>query len=123
MQTKIGVGWIDIHPAARYALLVFEEEARRVTGCGIVVTGMQDGIHSRQSLHYGIAYEGRKRTEADDRARAFDVRTRDYTEQEVADIQEGVERRLGPDFDVVLEATHWHCEYDPKPGPTPRLVA
>ncbi len=69
-------------------------------GKEIVVTSILDGKHSKRSLHY----EGK----------AFDIRRWIYTETQLIQFIELLEEELGDDFDVVLEATHIHIEYDPK---------
>lgn len=72
----------------------------------MVVTSVADGIHRNGSKHY----EGN----------AFDIRT--WTNS-VSGVQMTngaknllrycLEAALGDDWDVVTEATHIHCEYDP----------
>jgi len=60
----------------------------------IYVTSIRDGNHSAGSLHYdGLA---------------FDIRNPD----EVSPIE--LRGTLGPNWDVVFEKDHIHCEYDPK---------
>ncbi|MEQ8504574.1 MAG: hypothetical protein RIB80_04560 [Rhodospirillales bacterium] len=69
-------------------------------GLDMTVTSVTEGKHSRGSLHYQGA--------------AFDLRTRDMTfEQKHAAVQ-GLADALGDDFDVVVEKTHLHIEYQPK---------
>lgn len=69
----------------------------------VVVTSIKDGIHSANSLHYdGLA---------------FDLRTRHMTLDQVEDAVGYLRRKLGPDYDVVIEATHAHVEYQPKVRP------
>lgn len=70
-------------------------------GCDCIVTSALDGEHSKNSLHY----EGR----------ALDYRTRHVPRKDILqDIVREIAEALGPEFDVVLEATHLHVEYDPK---------
>ncbi len=69
-------------------------------GYNCVVTSLCDGKHSKNSKHY----EGN----------AVDFRTRHLTDDDVMPIREALVARLGPDYDVILEATHIHVEYDPK---------
>jgi len=63
----------------------------------IVITSTYEGTHSAGSLHYSNdAFDCRKHSTSNDKV--------------VSEIRE----RLGPDFDVVVEATHNHIEHDPK---------
>lgn len=69
-------------------------------GQHFTVTSINDGVHSKNSLHY----EGL----------AIDLRTRDFigiTAQKMAEL---IAARLGPDYDVVAEKDHIHVEYDPR---------
>jgi len=63
-------------------------------GEDLFVTSLRDGNHSPGSLHYdGLA---------------FDIRyPHTATVQQLKD-------ELGPEWDIVPEANHIHCEYDPK---------
>jgi hypothetical protein len=69
-------------------------------GYECIITSGDDGKHSANSLHY----EGK----------ALDFRTRHLLPSDKAAIAEQVARALGDNFDVVLERTHLHVEYDPK---------
>ncbi len=65
-----------------------------------VITSVCDGKHSATSLHYtGCAF--------DCRIRALDAKQR---KQITSDLKVA----LTSDFDVVLEATHIHIEYQPR---------
>ena len=64
-----------------------------------IVSG-NDGRHSDGSLHYC--------------GEALDFRTRDVPEAQRAPLAAKVREALGDQFDVVLEATHLHVEYDPR---------
>lgn len=79
-------------------------------GIRFTVTSMQDGRHSANSLHYrgGIC-------------RAFDMRTRDegpgyaqWSDDLKRQLADAIRNALGKDYDVVVERTHIHIEYDPK---------
>ena len=65
-----------------------------------VITSANDGEHKRNSKHY--------------RGDGIDFRTRHLTSDEEQSIVHAITTALGPDFDVVLESTHLHIEYDPK---------
>ncbi len=65
-----------------------------------VVTSANDSAHSRGSLHY--------------QGWALDFRTRHLSDQSEKDrLAASVKKALGGDFDVVLESTHLHVEWDP----------
>lgn len=79
-------------------------------GLRFTVTSMQDGKHSANSLHY-----------RDGICRAFDVRTRDeapgyvqWSSDLKRQLASAIRNALGRDYDVVVERTHIHIEYDPK---------
>jgi|SRR3990167_181501 len=99
MQTKIGISFIELHPAIRYVCDVISLVAREP-----VITSASDSIHKKGSLHYGI--------KGDSRCRAIDLRTKNLSNTE--EVVKELKRRLGPDFDVVLEIDHLHIEYQPK---------
>ena len=67
-----------------------------------VVTSVSDGVHMRGSKHYL------------DPCQASDFRTWYLpSEPEKRKFTKELQKRLGEDFDVVLESTHLHVEYDP----------
>ena len=62
----------------------------------LVITSTYEGTHSEGSLHYAnLAVDIRKK-----KGKPFS-----YNE---------IKRWLGPDYDVILETSHIHIEYDPK---------
>lgn len=63
----------------------------------IVITSIRDGLHSPGSLHY----EGN----------AFDLRL--PSKSRITKIVAALRRELGSPYDVVLERTHIHIEFDP----------
>ncbi len=69
-------------------------------GYDTTITSCLDGVHSVNSLHY--------------KGKAMDFRTRhlpDLTLKRV--VRDDIAAELGGEFDVVLESTHIHVEYDP----------
>lgn len=79
--------------------IVVAQSIYRAHGEELVITSLLDGRHSRNSLHYSGA--------------AVDLRTRDLAVPGAmvgADLKDA----LGADYDVVVEATHIHVEYQPK---------
>jgi hypothetical protein len=71
-------------------------------GYEMIITAGTDGSHSRGSEHY--------------KGDAFDLRTRHLIAGDAAKIHSQLQDALGPEFDVVLEDTHIHIEFDPKVG-------
>lgn len=65
-----------------------------------VVTSVCDGRHMKNSKHY----EGM----------ATDVRSKNLSSEEGEMVCQYLRKILGRDFDVVIETTHIHIEYDPK---------
>lgn len=66
----------------------------------LVITSLCDGKHSKNSKHY----EGN----------AIDLRRRHLTSDELTNIYNKLANTLGDDYDVIIETTHIHIEYDPK---------
>lgn len=67
----------------------------------VCITSGIDGSHSTTSLHFQLC--------------ALDVRTRTFrTLADKRAFAEAVREELGKDYDVVLERTHLHVEFDPK---------
>jgi hypothetical protein len=100
MKLKSGVRVQGIRPELILAIVIADGVWRDDAGAEMVVTSVTDGRHSRGSLHYTGA--------------AFDIRTRDLVPDTVPDLAERLRKALGEDYDVVLEATHIHVEYQPK---------
>ena len=99
LHIKHGVRIQGLTPETVLALQVIEG-AFRDAGYNCVLTSGVDGKHSSGSLHYVGC--------------AVDLRTRDIPEQKREPLRQEIARRLGPDFDVVLEKDHLHIEHQPK---------
>ncbi len=69
-------------------------------GFDCIITCGVNGEHSRGSEHY--------------KGDALDYRTRHMPDDLKQRVAQMVKEALGQDFDVVLEPTHLHVEYDPK---------
>lgn len=76
------------------------EEVAVAHGHELVVTSGTDGKHMKGSLHYD--------------GNAFDMRSWWWSDREKQVIRDEMAAKLGCDYDVVLERTHLHIEYDPK---------
>ncbi len=99
MKFKLGVEMNDMSVAIWYARAVVERVTRNVCGRGAIITSGRDGKHSANSLHYS--------------GNALDLRTRDLRDDQKQRYRKVLADELGPDFDVVLEKSHIHLEYDP----------
>ncbi|MFZ2196863.1 MAG: hypothetical protein WAV13_03955 [Thermodesulfovibrionales bacterium] len=102
---KFGVDIRGITPECVLGILVAAQvyEAR---GVPFVVTSVKDSKHMAASLHYF--------------GKAFDCRLPSrYTHDPETDkrVHADLKEALGPQFDVILESDHIHCEHDPKAKP------
>ena len=96
---KPGVRVAGLRPEILVAVIAAErvyEEA----GYDLVITAGVDGKHSTASLHYA--------------GQAVDLRTRDVPEDTRPKLVARLKECLGEDYDVLLEETHIHAEYQPK---------
>jgi hypothetical protein len=96
---KNGVNPTGIKEEILLALLLIQPLFTR-RGYSMVITSLLDGQHSRGSLHY--------------KGLAVDLRRRHLSEEHVKEIFEEMKESLGSRYDVVLESSHYHIEYDPK---------
>lgn len=89
-----------IRPELNLALMVAESVfARRGIEC--VITSLTDGKHSRTSLHYSGC--------------AADLRIRHMPREVAEEIAQEIDVALPNDqYDVIMESTHLHIEYQPK---------
>jgi hypothetical protein len=97
MLLKPGVRVYGIRPEMVLALVAADRVWQR-HGSELVVTSAMDGTHSRGSLHYAGC--------------AADLRTWHLDDIEAA--AQELREALGEDFDVVVEASHVHLEFQPK---------
>ena len=81
-------------------LLYAGERAFASVGKECIVTSGRDGVHQIQSKHYSDE--------------ALDLRRFHLESHELDTVVEALKRTLGQDFDIVIEPTHIHLEYDPK---------
>lgn len=71
-----------------------------VMGPDTTITSIVDGVHSATSLHYAGC--------------AIDIRTRDMSAEDAKDAGKQIKDRLGRHYDVIVEPTHIHIEYQPR---------
>ena len=105
MKLKPTVKLTDLAPQMALAALIVDSIYRE-RGVECVITSANDSKHGANSWHY--------------KGRALDFRTKqDALNGLENELRNVVKDRLGPDFDVVIEAVgtdneHLHVEYDPK---------
>ena len=75
---------------------VWQEHAPGITP---TITAGRDGKHRTDSKHYT--------------GEAIDLRTRDLTQSQIRAIRDALSAAIGSSYDVVIEPTHLHVEYDP----------
>ena len=81
--------------------IMIAQEVYREYGYDFIITSITDGKHSKTSLHYSGA--------------AVDLRINHIdTKQELDEIVLLIMDALNIDYDVVLEKTHIHIEFQPK---------
>lgn len=105
VKFKSGVS-LNLQPEMSRALPLIEAaHADALLTRGAIITSGDDGIHSQGSLHYvGLA---------------LDLRTNDLTNVEVSRLAVALRKRLNGSaqvnrpYQVVIEPTHIHVEYDP----------
>ncbi len=97
MLIKLGVDISRLNREIRRVLKVVDFVYKKESGEEAVITSTYEGNHSSSSLHY-----------SDD---AVDFRKAKKNMQRIA-IQ--LKKKLGEDYDIVLEGSHLHCEWDEK---------
>lgn len=99
MNLKTGVTLVGIRPELMVGLII-ANEVYRSHGVDMVITSIMDGVHSKTSLHYS--------------GQAADLRIKNLGNVDRYDIAEEIKDRVGIDFDVIVEATHIHLEFQPR---------
>jgi len=102
LKLKHGASLENVSWRMFYVAVVMDDIFKK-RGQEAVITSGADGKHSRASKHYA-------KNNFSGMVEALDFRTWHVKAEEVA--QEARDK-LGPDYDVVVEATHLHIEYDP----------
>lgn len=90
---------IGLKPEAVLGVLIVQS-VFAAHGVDCVITSGIDGRHSRGSIHYSGG--------------AIDFRTSGIPETVLAVILADCKKALGPDFDFIREADHFHMEFQPK---------
>jgi len=99
MKIKSGAVLAGLSIKMRPALIAMDRIWKN-HGQELVITAGLDGTHSAGSLHYyGLA---------------VDARTRYFDKQTQMKIKKELDDELGLNYDVVIEASHLHLEFDKK---------
>jgi len=106
-SVKPGVELTEVHPAMVAAWPTIMQVYRR-HGYDCTLTSGRDGSHMHGSLHYAVPMQANDfRTWADSSGRQM----RDVEKHALA---HDIQAELGEDFQVIVEPTHLHIEYDPR---------
>lgn len=99
LALKPGVSLDGLRPEIISALAII---VRAYEGVGktCTVTAGTDGTHKVGSLH--------------PRGLALDIRSRDLQATSALQLQRSITAALGKAYDFIVEADHFHVEYDPK---------
>ena len=101
IQIKPGVNMSGLRPEMAIVISIAESVIQEFEpAVGLVITSALDGKHSRASLHY-VGF-------------ALDFRTRELPEELKISFADELRIALGRQYDVVLEKTHLHVEFQPK---------
>ena len=98
MQVKDGVSIQDLQPQALFGMMICDAVFQSL-GFPLVITSVREGVHKDNSLHYA--------------GLAFDLRIHHLRGIAAFEVRDRLQQALGREFDVVLEPSHIHVEYDP----------
>ena len=101
MIFKTGVLFWRMHIRIESILHILDDISEKMLGRAVIITAGREGLHSKTSLHY--------------KGRAIDIRINDIPDYvQVVAYRDAIKEALGSGYDVVLETTHIHIEWDPK---------
>lgn len=95
-----GVKLTDLQPQLLAGLMVCDWVYWNLFKTEMVVTSVDDSVHSPTSLH--------------PKGLAADLRTRTFTADQIPKVLAAIKERLTPEFDFIFEKDHFHMEYDQK---------
>lgn len=99
LKLKDSVRLVGIKPEIVLAMIIVND-AYEAFNTECVITSVNDSTHSYTSLH-NCGY-------------AFDVRTRNVSKRDILALVKKIQESLTGEFDIVLEETHLHIEFQPK---------
>lgn len=100
--------YIGVQPVTVEGMFIVAEvyKSLGITGARATITSVCDGKHKEGSKHYeGLAFDCR--TWKDSLGNQMSPKEKSVLAKYCSDA-------LGDDWDVVIERTHLHCEYDPE---------
>ena len=102
MRIKAGASINGIRPEIAVAITAIQDIINKWKEPDIefVITSGTDGKHSPTSLHHAGC--------------AIDIRTRMIPPHQRGALKGRIEKALGRDFEIVLEDTHIHLEFQPR---------
>lgn len=100
MICKTGVKAFGIRTELLFALYIADGVYKDVTNKEVTITSLNDGRHSRTSLHYAGC--------------AADLRINDVDSNLWETLRKDIAKRLTNEYDVILESDHIHLEFQPK---------
>lgn len=108
IKTKKGVSLSKLKPEIRVGLRIIYQVYKSF-GYELTVTSTNDGKHMFKSLHYkNQAFDSRIWFLNKFKVPAF------IPKEKLLKIINVCKNTLGKDYDIILEKTHIHMEYDPK---------
>lgn len=101
IKLKSGARIDNLQPEIVLGILIAEGVYDSL-GVDLVITEVTGSKHQKGSLHYvGLA---------------VDLRSRDFSKEQLPVVLANLRENLGTEFDVVYEQDHVHVEFDPKEG-------
>ncbi len=105
MKIKSDVDLRGLQPQMAIAAIV-AASVYAANGAELMITSGTEGTHMKGSLHY--------------KGLALDLRLPGFSGEAATNLLvSNLRANLGPQFDVVLEGTHVHIEWDPKTPAVP----
>ena len=99
MKLKDGIKILGLRPELNLALIIADKIWSNYNQ-ELVITELTGGKHGTASLHYA--------------GLSADLRTRYFTDEEKELVAKDLREALGENYDVVVEKTHIHIEFQPK---------
>lgn len=99
-KVKEGVKLNGLQPEMIPAIFAAWARFEQVGAPYVMITSALDGTHSQKSLHY--------------KGLALDFRTNHITPEKAEAVVKAMKMDLDGQYDIVLESTHIHVEFDPK---------
>jgi hypothetical protein len=92
-----------VHPEMLIAMFIANEVYNELMGQGVTIYSVTDGVHKSYVHPHGYAIDLRTR---------HDTGTEQWAKSTKEALAEEMRRRLTKEYDVVVEDTHIHLEFD-----------